>query len=282
MELYIILLSLVLLASIFSSRFANKTGVPTLLIFICLGLMFGVEGIFRIPFDNYEFVMHWSSLALVFIIFYGGFNTNIGAAKLVMKPAILLSSLGVVSTATILGILLHFVLDWSWLNSFLIASVLSSTDAATIFAILKQKRLNLKYKSASLLEIESGSNDPIAYMLTIILIELNYVGSFDIFFVIKMLLAQVILGCLAGYTTAKLTSWLLKKYQNLAEGFDTIFVVAMVLFAYSAPSLVYGNGYISVYLLGIILGNTRFQRKRYLSISLTGLQLLCRLPCFLS
>ena len=132
-------------------------------------MCFGVDGIFKISFDDYQFSELICSVSLIFIMFYGGFGTNIKEAKPVVSRAVLLSSAGVLLTAGITGIFIHLVLKLPLLESFLVASVIGSTDAASVFNILRSKNLNLKENTASLLEMESGSNDPVSYMLTVIL-----------------------------------------------------------------------------------------------------------------
>ena len=131
-----------------------------LLAFILLGMFFGSDGVVKIPFENYQFAEQICSVALVFIMFYGGFGTNWNEAKPVAKKSIMLSTLGVIMTAGLTGLFCHFVLKIDILESLLIGSVISSTDAASVFSILRSKNLGLKDNTASMLEIESGSNDP--------------------------------------------------------------------------------------------------------------------------
>lgn len=142
--------------------------MPALILFMFVGMLFGSDGLLKIPFDNYTLAEQFCSIALIFIMFYGGFNTKWSIARPVAVRAILLSALGVIITAGITAFLCHICLHFSIAESFLIGAVLSSTDAASVFSILRQKKLNLKDGTASLLEMESGSNDPVSYMLTLI------------------------------------------------------------------------------------------------------------------
>lgn len=142
--------------------------MPALILFMFVGMLFGSDGLLKIPFDNYTLAEQFCSIALIFIMFYGGFNTKWSIARPVAVRAILLSTLGVIITAGITAFLCHICLHFSITESFLIGAVLSSTDAASVFSILRQKKLNLKDGTASLLEMESGSNDPVSYMLTLI------------------------------------------------------------------------------------------------------------------
>ena len=168
----LMLFSIVIFACVLLNRVSAKLGMPVLLAFIFLGMLLGSDGIFRIPFENYEFAENICSIALIFIIFYGGFGTDWEQAKPVALKAGLLSTLGVALTALITGIFCHYVFDMSWVAALAIGSIIGSTDAASVFSILRSRKLNLRDNTASMLELESGSNDPIAYMLTVLFIQM--------------------------------------------------------------------------------------------------------------
>ena len=167
MNTYLLITSIVIFLCILLNRVSNRIGIPALLAFIVLGMLFGSDGIMKIDFDNYAFAEQICSTALIFIMFYGGFGTNWQRAKAVAVKSVLLSTIGVIITCFLTGLFCHFALNMSWEISFLLGSLISSTDAASVFSILRSKKLNLKYNTASLLEVESGSNDPCAYMLTV-------------------------------------------------------------------------------------------------------------------
>ena len=162
MNQILLLTGIVIVICILSGRLIDKLGVPSLLAFILLGMCFGVDGIFKISFDDYQFSELICSVSLIFIMFYGGFGTNIKEAGPVIPRAVLLSTAGVLFTAGITGLFIHLALKLPLLESFLVASVIGSTDAASVFNILRSKNLNLKENTASLLEMESGSNDPVS------------------------------------------------------------------------------------------------------------------------
>lgn len=170
MEFPILLAAVILLLCLVLRRVSAKLGIPMLLAFILLGMLFGSDGIFKIRFDNFEMVEQVCSFALIFIMFYGGFGTNWKSAKPVAAQAALLSTVGVVLTAAVTGLFCYLVLRISFWESMLIGAVISSTDAASVFSILRSRRLNLKDHTAPLLELESGSNDPFSYMLTIVVL----------------------------------------------------------------------------------------------------------------
>lgn len=255
----ILLSSVVLLICIASSKLSNKFGIPTLLIFIFLGMLFGSDGIFKINFDNYSFTQQICSAALIFIMFYGGFGTNWNEAKPVAVKAILLSTLGVIITAILLGIFCFKMFNLSLNEGLLIGAVVASTDAASVFSILRSKDLNLKGGLASLLEIESGSNDPVAYMLTIIILTLMS-NSSDIS-IPYLIFSQISFGLIFGVIIAIISVYILKNISFEMKGLHSIFVVAIALLSYALPSIFGGNGYLSVYITGIILGNSNILHK---------------------
>lgn len=257
-----IICSLILLVCITSSKILYKFGVPILLIFIVLGMLFGSDGIVGIYFDNYELTYKLCSFGLVFIMFYGGFCTNWKMAKPAAIPSILMSTVGVVVTAGLTGLFCHLVLKTTVLEGLLIGAVVASTDAASVFAILRSQKLNLKGHIASILELESGSNDPIAYMMTIIILTL--MSNTESQSIIQILLSQIIFGILVGTILAKLTVFALKRANFELEGFYPIFITAIAILAYSLSEWLGGNGYLSVYIAGIIIGNSKIPHKKSL------------------
>ena len=249
-----IIASLVLLISITSSKVLYKFGVPILLIFIGLGMLFGSDGIVGIYFSDYELTKEISSMALVIIMFYGGFGTKWSTAKPCAVSSILMSTLGVIITASLTGIFSHYVLGTTLLEGLLIGAVVASTDAASVFAILRSQKLNLKGSLAPLLEVESGSNDPIAYMATLSILILMDNKGIDVLF--PIVIKQILFGILVGSLLAKFTIYLIKRVKFEIKGFYPIFILAIAILSYSLSEYLGGNGYLSVYMSGIILGNT--------------------------
>ena len=168
----ILLSSIIIILCIIVSKISIKVGVPSLLLFLLLGMAFGSDGLLKIQFDDYKIAEQLCTITLIFIMFYGGFGTNWNVAKPVAKKAFLLSFIGTFITSMVTGALCYFVLKFELFESFLIGSVIGSTDAASVFSILRSRSLNLKDGLASLLELESGSNDPMSYMLTVIFLGL--------------------------------------------------------------------------------------------------------------
>ena len=261
------------------NRLSQKFGVPALLLFMGLGMLFGSDGLFKIPFDNYQFAEQICSIALIFIMFYGGFGTNWNAAKPVAVRAVLLSSLGVILTAALTGLFCHFVLHFAFLESFLIGAVISSTDAASVFSILRSKNLNLKEHTASLLEIESGSNAPFSYMLTVIILTLMQ-GTSSAGSIFYLIFSQIIYGAVFGVVIAIAAIWVLHHSTFSQGGIDTIFELASALFSYAVPAALGGNGYLSVYITGIMIGNAKVKNKTSLVHFFDGVTGLMQIAIF--
>ena len=261
------------------NKLSSKAGMPMLLAFIVLGMIFGSDGLLKIKFDDYKSAESICSIALIFIIFYGGFGTKWNVAKPVATKAILLSTLGVVLTAVFTGLFCHFVLRFSLLESFLVGAVTSSTDAASVFAILRSKKLNLKYNTASLLEVESGSNDPLSYMLTIIVLSFMQ-GNASTGKMIYMLFAQIVYGFAFGVAIAYGALYILRKFNFSYAGFDFLFVLAVASLSYAIPTLIGGNGYLSAYVAGLFLGNKTFPQKKNLVHFFDGITGLMQMLIF--
>ena len=275
---YVLCVAGIILLCVLAEKFSDKFGMPALILFMFIGMLFGSDGIFGIPFDNFSLAENVCSIALVFIMFYGGFNTKWSAAKPVAGKAIVLSTLGVVITAGITTLLCKFLLGLSLQESFLIGAVLSSTDAASVFAILRKKKLNLKDGTASILEVESGSNDPISYMLTIIAVSL--MGDSETGSIAGLITLQIVFGILVGVLIAFLSLLILTKTNLVSEGLDTIFMIAMVFVCYGVTTVVKGNAYLSLYLLGIIIGNSKIKHKQTLIPFFDGVTSLSQILIF--
>ena len=263
MSVYLLVISIVILICLLLSKVSNKLGVPALLVFIFLGMLFGSDGIFKIDFNNYSFAEQICTLSLIFIMFYGGFGTKWKQAKQVAAKSILLSTAGVFLTALITGLFCNFVLKFDLLESMLIGSIIASTDAASVFSILRSKQLSLKYNTASLLEIESGSNDPCAYMLTAIMLSFMN-GGLSGGRILYMIFSQIMYGIVVGFVIAFLAGLILSNIRNGISGFESILVFSMALVSYSVATIIGGNGYLSVYITGITLGNKSINNKKSL------------------
>ncbi len=274
----LIFAAVVLLLCVFSSKLLYRFGIPALLIFLVLGMLFGSDGIAGIHFDNYSLVETISSFCLIFIMFYGGFGTNWKTARPVIAPSIWLATAGVVITAALVGWFSRIVLNTTFLEGMLIGAVVASTDAASVFSILRSRKLNLKGGLASMLEVESGSNDPIAYMLTIAVLTMMSAGGGAS--IIPMVVMQLVFGLGIGFALAFVSTVVLKRINFEIEGLYTIYVVAVVILGYALCQLIGGNGYLCVYIMGIVLGNTKLKHKRTLVHFFDGVSWIMQMALF--
>lgn len=259
--------------ALFAIRFSHRYGIPSLLLFFILGIGAG----YLIDFHNFDFMEHYASFALFIIMFYGGYGTKLAMGLPVLKPAVLLSSLGVVITALITGLFAHYVLGFSMVEAMLFGSVIGSTDYASVSSVLQSKNLNLKNNSAPLLELESGSNDPTAYTMTMIFLSI-LLGS-DIS--IPLLVVQQIgLALLFGYVMTQIFFIIVERVNFQKEGLFTIFVFTMALGTYSLTGVLNGNGYLAVYLFGILIGNREYMGKREVVFFFDGLTEIMQISLF--
>lgn len=258
----------------FGIKFSNKSGIPSLLLFIFFGMSFNLFGY---DFNNFEFIESLSSIALVVIMFYGGFGTRWSMAKPVFKEASVLSFFGVIITALLTGLFIHYVLGFSLLEGMLIGSIVGSTDYASVSNVLRSKNLNLKYNTAPLLEVESGSNDPTAFTLTFVFISLLKGEKINVGF---FLLKQVLIGLLIGLIFSYITYKIIEKLDFNDDGLLTIFIIAIVTFTFSFTNLISGNGYLAIYVLGICIGNQFYKGKREVIFFFDGLTNIMEIGLF--
>lgn len=247
--------ALLIIAGIFSSLIASRFGAPLLLVFLVIGMLAGEDGPGGLAFDDYQLTFLVGSLALAVILFDGGLRTRAASFRGVLAPAATLATLGVVVTATVTGVLAMFAFHFSFLEGMLIGAVVASTDAAAVFFLLHAGGLQLKQRVSALLEIESGTNDPAALLLTIVLVELILAGpAISPLDIAAMLARQAVLGVLLGVAGGYAVSLLLNRVQ-LPGGLHPLFVVASAIFIFSFASLIGGSGFLAAYLGGLVLGN---------------------------
>ena len=275
----LLIAALIILLCLICNRFSDKFGVPALLLFIGLGLVFGADGPFRIHFDNFALAERFCSIALIFIMFYGGFGTRWKTARPAAVKAALLSTAGVLLTALFTGFFCRFALGFDWLESFLVGAVLSCTDAASVFSILRSKQLALREHTAPMLEIESGSNDPCAYMLTLIMLTLME-GSADPLSFAKMIVLQFALGIACGIGVFYLARPFFTRRKLDLNGMENVLLVAVIILSYAIPSALGGNGYLSTYLVGILLGNSPLRQKSVMVHFFDGITSLMQMSVF--
>jgi potassium/hydrogen antiporter len=225
-----------------------------------MGILFGYDGIVGIYFDDYMLVANMASFALIFIMFYGGFAVKIEPIKPVAVQSVLMSSFGTIITALATGFFCYIILDVTFLEGLLIGSVVAATDAASVFSILYSHKLNLKDGLAPIIEVESGSNDPFAYMMTIsILLMLS--GESDIS-MIELVIRQLFFGILVGVGISLISIFTIRKIA--AKAVDNLYPIALItipILGYSVSGVLGGNGFLTVYIIGIMLGNSKISNK---------------------
>ena len=275
MDLYIglFIFAFIMMVCLLSSKFSSYINMPSLLLFLAVGMLFGSEGIGGIDFDNATVANYIGSAAMAFILFSGGFDTNWKNVKSVFLTGGILSSIGVLLTALFTGFFVWFFLKFATPNSevplswcILLGSIISSTDAAAVFSILRSRSVSLRGDLQPLLEFESGSNDPMAAFLTVFMVdvvvsEMTSGVSMSLkdywvilpFFVWKMALG-IGFGCFLGW----LAVWIYNKINFEYSGLYYVLGIIMVLFSFSLTELSYGNGFMAVYVCGMLMGNHRF------------------------
>ena len=263
---------MLLLISVFVSKVANKFGVPALLLFLFIGMLAGSEGIGGLSFENYNLAKTIGDLALIFILFTGGLETEWKSIRPVLVQGLIMSTLGVALTMFFLGTFAWFMLGSfssvmvgsdgiNWVDGLLLGAIISSTDAAAVFSILKSSNLKLKGNLQALLELESGSNDPMAVLLTTTLVNIVKTGDVSFLNLGITLIAQLAIGIIGGYGFGRLMTWIINNIKVNAQGLYPVISLGQVLLTYSVITLLQGNGFLGVYIAGVVLGNSNFTYK---------------------
>ncbi|WP_066223822.1 potassium/proton antiporter [Formosa haliotis] len=274
--------SLLLLISIFAGKTSYKLGVPTLILFLGIGMLAGSDGIGGIMFDDPKLAQFIGVVALNFILFSGGLDTNWNAVKPILKEGIVLSTLGVLLTAVTLGLFVWLVTDFTIYESLLLGAIVSSTDAAAVFSILRSKSLALKNNLRPTLELESGSNDPMAYVLTISCLTLVTNQDQDLLSIIPIFLQQMLVGGIAGFSFGKLSKYIINKIKLDFEGLYPVLVIALMFITFSATDFVGGNGFLAIYICSVYLGNQDLIHKKTILKMYDGLAWLMQIVLFLT
>ena len=268
----------IILLSMLLQRMSRKFGAPYLLVVLILGLFLGNYGIVQLGYIGYSLAQQVCETALIFIMFYGGFDTRWVYARKVLGPSTLLASVGVVSTCALVALFCHYVIHWNWAESMLLGAVVSSTDAAPVFAILKEKKLNLSGNITPLIEVESGSNDPMSHMLTLIVISVIKGGRGG-GSAILLFISETGIGIVTGVLIAILARIVLRNL-SIRESLISLFFFAVAILAFAIPDALGGNGYLSVYLVGLLLGQESFRGKKAIVHFFEGLTGLMEMLLF--
>ncbi|MDD4255176.1 MAG: potassium/proton antiporter [Methanofollis sp.] len=282
LEIVLVGIALLFLISIIANKFSERLGVPALLIFLIVGMLAGSEGPGGIPFDDPVIAQAIGIIALAYILFSGGLNTKWEQIQPVLWPGIALSTLGVVLTAVLLGAFAVLVLGFSPLTGLLLGAVVSSTDAAAVFSVLRMARARLKGNLRPFLELESGSNDPMAVLLTTGIIGLILTPGSSIFSLVPMFVQQMAVGSMLGYVMGMVLVSLVNRIRLESEGLYPVLTLTIVLLTYGLTSTLGGNGFIAVYVAGLVMGNSTFVYRKSLVQFHDGIAWLMQIVMFLA
>ncbi|MDM7997493.1 MAG: potassium/proton antiporter [Acidobacteriota bacterium] len=278
----LLIASILIFISLIAGKTSYRFGVPVLLFFLAIGMLAGSEGILGIYFDNHAVAQAIGIIALNFILFSGGFETDWKSIKPIVWHGVSLSTLGVLLTAVFVGLFIHLITDFTIYEGLLLGSIVSSTDSAAVFSILRSKGLALKGNLRPTLELESGSNDPMAYVLTITFTELvanpaASLGGMALIFV-RQILIGIAFGAAIGYLGTKLFNRIRLDY----EGMYPVLMIAIMLFSFAATQFFGGNGFMAVYLAAVILGNQDLIHKRQLVRWFDGIAWFMQITLFIT
>lgn len=288
-EFFLLVISLLFIVSILVSKAGNKLGVPVLLLFLGVGMLFGSDGLQLVNFHNIKLAHMIGTVALCAILFSGGLDTRLDDIRPVLVPGITLATLGVLITAITTGFILYLLIGHregiatGIMGCLLLASTMSSTDSASVFSILREKGLKLKHNLRPTLELESGSNDPMAYVLTITFISIIQQGGDPSYWsALGMLVMQLVIGAVTGLVMGKGLVWLVNRINIDNAALYPILVLAGCFFVFASTHFLYGNSFLAVYIAGLVLGNSRFMHKRSTRNFFEGISWLSQLTMFLT
>jgi cell volume regulation protein A len=274
--------SVLLLISIVAGKTIRRLGVPTLIFFLIVGMLAGSEGIGGIYFDNAGLAQFIGIVALNFILFSGGLDTHWQSIKPVMWKGVALSTIGVFITALSVGVFVHYTFGFTLTEGMLLGSVISATDAAAVFSILRSKGIGLKGYLQPVLELESGSNDPMAYFLTISLTSIVASGQPHFAQLIPHFFIEFILGGAVGFIMGKTSVWLINNIRLETEGLYPVLTLGLALFTYSFTDFIGGNGFLAIYLCAVVMGNSNMVKRRSLVKFYDGQAWLMQIVLFLT
>lgn len=282
LELLLLLACVLILLSIFASKATGRAGVPALLLFLGIGMLAGSEGLGGIYFDNVQITRYVGVVALALILFAGGLDTRFAGIRPVLGRGILLATLGTLLTAGLMGVLVALVAGMPLPEALLLGAVVSSTDAAAVFSILRARQVHLPGHVRNLLELESGSNDPMAVFLTVSLIALITTGEGSALQLAGAFVLQMGLGAALGYGFGRGMAWVINRIDLDFDGLYPVLSLTLVLLTYGVTAYAGGSGFLAVYIAGLVMGNRAYIHKRSLTRFHDGLAWLAQIAMFLT
>ena len=278
--------ALLLFVAVMAGKVAYRFGAPALLLFLGVGMLFGLN---FISYRSVEMTQFVGMIALCIILFTGGMDTKFSEIKPIIGPGVVLATVGVVMTAFVLAGFVWLVAPWLGIEipfalALLLASTMSSTDSASVFSILRSKKQGLKQNLRPLLELESGSNDPMAYMMTILLSSVvsNTSSGVGLGMSVVFFVVQMVVGALSGYLIGRLAVWTINRINLVNHSLYSVLLLAFIFFSFAFTDLIKGNGYLAVYLSGLVIGNHKLQQKRPLTVFFDGFTWLMQIVMFLT
>ena len=278
--------ALLLFVAVMAGKVAYRFGAPALLLFLGVGMLFGLN---FISYRSVEMTQFVGMIALCIILFTGGMDTKFSEIKPIIGPGVVLATVGVVMTAFVLAGFVWLVAPWLGIEipfalALLLASTMSSTASASVFSILRSKKQGLKQNLRPLLELESGSNDPMAYMMTILLISVvsNTSSGVGLGMSVVFFVVQMVVGALSGYLIGRLAVWTINRIKLANHSLYSVLLLAFIFFSFAFTDLIKGNGYLAVYLSGLVIGNHKLEQKRPLTVFFDGFTWLMQIVMFLT
>jgi len=281
-EIFILWASALIFISVLTSKLSDRFSLPALLLFLLVGILAGSEGLGGIYFDDPGLAKTIGVFALIFIIYYGGLDTPWKSVKPLLAPGLILATFGVLITAVTVGLFAVLILKFSLMEGLLLGSIVSSTDAAAVFSVLRSRRISLKGSLKSLLELESGSNDPMAVFLTIGVIGLLAGQNASGVQLLPLFVLNMGVGLLAGYLMARLGIFMINRVKLEYDGLYQVLIAALILLTYSVANFSRGNGFLAVYVLGLMMSRSAFIHKRQSVRFYEGVAWLMQIAMFLT
>lgn len=285
-ENFVLISALLIFMAVLAGKVAYRFGAPALLLFLGVGILFGYK---FISFYSVEMTQFIGMIALCIILFTGGMETKFSEIRPVIGPGVVLATVGVMLTALIVASFVYWVTPWlgiamSFPLALLLASTMASTDSASVFSILRSKSQGLKENLRPLLELESGSNDPVAYMLTILLIGLatHGEGGTGIGMGIVLFVVEMVVGVVSGYLIGRLAVWTINRINISNASLYPVLLLAFAFFSFAFTALIKGNGYLAVYLSGLVVGNYKLTHKHAMTNFFDGFTWLLQIILFLT
>ncbi|PIG96682.1 potassium/proton antiporter [Deinococcus sp. UR1] len=280
-EVFLLAVGVMLLVSLLVNRLGGRLGIPGLLLFLGVGMLAGSDGL-GIQFQDYRLAQALGTLALCFILFQGGLDTNWAKTRPVVRRGLSLATVGVLVTAGVMAAFAHYAFGFPWLAAWLLGAIVSSTDASAVFSVLKERQLGLKGDVAPLLEFESGGNDPMAVFLTVGILELMANPELGVLSIVPLFVKQMLIGAVFGVVLGRAGLWILNRLQLQFEGLYSVLSLALALTIFAGTAVAGGSGFLAIYIAGVIIGNAEFIHRRSLLSFHDGLSWLMQVAMFLT